>query len=174
MQWHSTCAVMDVLTLGHDVCLQHVTYWLSQALCEMFSVAGKKLEESSRSPARVEGYLKVRCDRMLTFLCIRREGRQGLPCPKAEHPASCLSCSICKATSGHIPTFKAMEKLTKTDGIAPRIRFLIRDVLDLRRMKWVPRRETLKVSLPEHERHQVHPNRGNASALATPLYGVLM
>lgn len=73
-----------------------------QALCEMFSVAGKKLEETSRSPARVEGYLK------------------------------------------------AMEKLTKTDGIAPRIRFLIRDVLDLRRMKWVPRRETLKVRLPEH------------------------
>jgi len=33
----------------------------------------------------------------------------------------------------------------RSDTIAPRIRFLIRDVMDLRRMKWVPRRETLKV-----------------------------
>ena len=41
--------------------------------------------------------------------------------------------------------FKSLEKLAKGDAIAPRIRFLIRDVLDLRRMKWVPRRETLKV-----------------------------
>ena len=49
-----------------------------------------------------------------------------------------------------LPYLKAMEKLTKTDGIAPRIRFLIRDVLDLRRMKWVPRRETLKVRSSEH------------------------
>jgi translation initiation factor 4G len=72
---------------------------LWQALCEMFTVAGKKLEEASRSPARVEGYLK------------------------------------------------AMENMSKSDVIAPRIRFLIRDVLDLRRMKWVPRRETLKVGL---------------------------
>jgi translation initiation factor 4G len=71
----------------------------SQALCEMFTVAGKKLEETSRSPARVEGYLK------------------------------------------------AMDNMSKSDAIAPRIRFLIRDVLDLRRMKWVPRRETLKVGL---------------------------
>lgn len=70
---------------------------LVQALCEMFNVGGKKLEETSKSPARVETYLK------------------------------------------------AMEKMAKADAVAPRIRFLIRDVLDLRRMKWVPRRETLKV-----------------------------
>lgn len=63
----------------------------------MLTIAGKKLEESSKSPPRVEGY------------------------------------------------FKSLDKLAKSDAIAPRIRFLIRDVLDLRRMKWVPRRETLKV-----------------------------
>lgn len=65
----------------------------------MFTTAGKKLEETSNKPARVDNYLK------------------------------------------------AMEKMSKADAIAPRIRFLIRDVLDLRRMKWVPRRETLKVGV---------------------------
>lgn len=41
--------------------------------------------------------------------------------------------------------FKAMEKLGADKVLAPRIRFLVRDVLDLRRMQWVPRRETLQV-----------------------------
>lgn len=68
-----------------------------QALCEMLTIAGKKLDESSKVKDKVNGY------------------------------------------------FKTMDKLGNEKKLAPRIRFLIRDVLDLRRMKWVPRRETLKV-----------------------------
>lgn len=81
-----------------------------QALCEMVTIAGKKLEETSKVPAKVEGY------------------------------------------------FKAMEKLGANTLLAPRIRFLVRDVLDLRRMKWVPRRETLKVPPPPASRPTPSPS----------------
>lgn len=74
-----------------------------QALCEMLTIAGKKLDESSRVKDKVNGY------------------------------------------------FKTMDKLCNDKKLAPRIRFLVRDVLDLRRMKWVPRRETLKVL--SHSKH---------------------
>jgi hypothetical protein len=71
-------------------------------MCEMLTVAGKKLDELSpgAKPAdkkRVEGY------------------------------------------------FVILEKWSKNKALASRIRFMLRDVLDLRKSKWVPRRENLQV-----------------------------
>lgn len=45
--------------------------------------------------------------------------------------------------------FTSLEKLAKGGKLpSSRIRFLVRDLLDLRRNKWVPRREKIQVRLP--------------------------
>jgi translation initiation factor 4G len=37
--------------------------------------------------------------------------------------------------------FASMKQLTNTQSLASRMRFMVRDVLDLRANKWIPRRE---------------------------------
>lgn len=70
--------------------------WL-QALCELMTNAGKKLEATTKNKAKFE-----------TF-------------------------------------FTALEKLSKNRMLLPRIRFMIRDVIDLRKSSWIPRRDVLQV-----------------------------
>lgn len=40
--------------------------------------------------------------------------------------------------------FASMKQLTNTQSLASRMRFMVRDVLDLRANKWIPRREEIK------------------------------
>lgn len=72
---------------------------VSQALCEILTIAGKRLDVATKKRAQVESY------------------------------------------------FTSLEKLSKSGKLpSSRIRFLVRDLLDLRRNKWVPRREKIQVS----------------------------
>ena len=41
--------------------------------------------------------------------------------------------------------FATLEKLSRTGKLPARMRFLLRDVLDLRGNKWIPRREKIQV-----------------------------
>ena len=69
-----------------------------QALCEILTISGKRLDAVTKKRAQVEGY------------------------------------------------FASLEKLGKSGKLpSSRIRFLVRDLLDLRRNKWVPRREKIQV-----------------------------
>ena len=68
-----------------------------QALCELLTKAGKKLEASTKSKAKFEA------------------------------------------------TFTTLDKLSKHKKLAPRMKFLVRDVIDLRKSSWIPRRDTLQV-----------------------------
>lgn len=40
--------------------------------------------------------------------------------------------------------FSRLKELTMNSQLAPRLRFMVRDVLDLRTNSWVPRREEVK------------------------------
>ena len=44
--------------------------------------------------------------------------------------------------------FNRLKELTTNTQLAPRLRFMARDVLDLRSNNWVPRREEVNVSAP--------------------------
>ncbi len=68
-----------------------------QALCEMLTIAGKRLDEVTKKRPQVDGY------------------------------------------------FTALEKLSRSGKLPARIRFLLRDLLDLRANKWIPRREKIQV-----------------------------
>ena len=68
-----------------------------QALCEILTIAGKRLDEVTKKRPQVEAY------------------------------------------------FASLEKLAKSNKLPSRIRFLVRDLIDLRRNKWVPRREKIQV-----------------------------
>lgn len=69
-----------------------------QALCEILTIAGKRLDGVTKKRPLVEGY------------------------------------------------FSSLEKLAKSGKLpSSRIRFLVRDLADLRRNKWVPRREKIQV-----------------------------
>ena len=65
----------------------------AQAMCEMLTIVGKKVEEMTKSKQRIEGY------------------------------------------------FAVLERWSKSKALPSRTKFLIRDILDLRRSKWVPRRQ---------------------------------
>lgn len=41
--------------------------------------------------------------------------------------------------------FTTLGKLSKNTKLPPRIRFMLRDVLDLRRSSWIPRRDVIQV-----------------------------
>ena len=69
-----------------------------QAACELFTIAGKKLDAETKSRSRFDGY------------------------------------------------FALLERWSRNARLATRVRFMIRDVLDLRRSKWIPRRETLQAN----------------------------
>ena len=45
--------------------------------------------------------------------------------------------------------FQRLQALTKNDKVPTRIRFLCRDVVDLRKNKWIPRREKLEAKTIE-------------------------
>ena len=68
-----------------------------QALCEMLTIAGKRLDEVTKKRAQVDGY------------------------------------------------YATLEKLARSGKLPARMRFLLRDVLDLRGNKWIPRREKIQV-----------------------------
>ena len=74
--------------------------WFSQALCELLSKAGKKLEATTKNKAKFDAF------------------------------------------------FVTIEKLSKHTKLAPRLKFLLRDVVDLRKSKWIPRRDVLQAHLP--------------------------
>ena len=67
-----------------------------QALCEMLTIAGKRLDEVTKKRPQVDGY------------------------------------------------FATVEKLSRSGKLPARIRFLLRDLLDLRANKWIPRREKIQ------------------------------
>jgi len=47
-----------------------------------------------------------------------------------------------QANQSHLPVYmQQLEKYSKTKGVPSRIVFLIRDVMDMQRNSWVPRRE---------------------------------
>ena len=70
-----------------------------QALCELLTKAGKKLETTTKN--------KTKFDQI----------------------------------------FITMDKLSKHKKLAPRMKFLVRDVIDLRKSSWIPRRDVLQVHL---------------------------
>ncbi len=41
--------------------------------------------------------------------------------------------------------FITLDKLSKHKKLAPRMKFLVRDVIDLRKSSWIPRRDVLQV-----------------------------
>lgn len=45
--------------------------------------------------------------------------------------------------------FNRLKELAKNPQLAPRLKFMVRDVLDLRANKWVPRREEVTLSILE-------------------------
>lgn len=79
----------------------HCCFVVSQALCELLTKAGKKLEASTKSKAKFDA------------------------------------------------TFANLDKLSKHKKLAPRMKFLIRDVIDLRKSSWIPRRDVLQVCLAQ-------------------------
>lgn len=62
-------------------------------MCEMLTIVGKMLEETTKTQQRIEGY------------------------------------------------FAVLERWSKSKALPSRTKFMIRDILDLRRSKWVPRRQ---------------------------------
>lgn len=52
--------------------------------------------------------------------------------------------------------FTALEKWLRSPALAARIRFLIRDVIELRRSQWVPRREALQVGVATRTSQEAH------------------
>ncbi|KAK9827674.1 hypothetical protein WJX81_006915 [Elliptochloris bilobata] len=64
-----------------------------EAMCEMLTIVGKKVEETAKNKQRLEGY------------------------------------------------FAVLERWAKSRTLPSRTKFMIRDILDLRRSKWVPRRQ---------------------------------
>lgn len=69
-----------------------------QALCELITNSGKKLEATTKNKTKFESF------------------------------------------------FVTLDKLSKHKKLPPRIRFLIRDTLDLRKSQWIPRRDVLQAS----------------------------
>ncbi len=72
----------------------------AQAMCEMLTIVGKKVEDTSKNKTRLEGY------------------------------------------------FAVLERWSKSKALASRTKFMIRDILDLRRSKWVPRRQKDQARVP--------------------------
>lgn len=47
--------------------------------------------------------------------------------------------------------FATLDRWSKSNKLPSRTRFMVRDVLDLRRSRWVPRREALQVQLQSQD-----------------------
>ncbi|KAK9820254.1 hypothetical protein WJX72_008106 [[Myrmecia] bisecta] len=91
-----------------------------EALCEMLTIAGKKLDESDKGRKKLEGY------------------------------------------------FVLLEKWAKSPLLAARIRFMIRDVIELRRSKWIPRRETLQAKKLDEIHAEAHAELGMVPVTLMP------
>ena len=68
-----------------------------QALCELLTKAGKKLEANPKSKQKFQSF------------------------------------------------FVTLEKWSKSKKLPPRLRFMVKDVIDLRKSSWIPRRDVLQV-----------------------------
>ena len=53
--------------------------------------------------------------------------------------------------------FLRLMSFTKNDKLASRIKFMCRDVIDLRKNKWIPRREKLEAKTIEQVHAEVSP-----------------
>lgn len=51
--------------------------------------------------------------------------------------------------------FKYMEKIVQEKKVSARVRFMVQDVIDLRKCKWIPRRDNNPKTLP-----QIHKEAG--------------
>ncbi|PIA45917.1 hypothetical protein AQUCO_01600279v1 [Aquilegia coerulea] len=56
--------------------------------------------------------------------------------------------------------FKRLKELTTHPQLAPRLRFMVRDVLDLRANKWIPRREEIKAKTINEIHSEAEKNLG--------------
>ena len=63
--------------------------------------------------------------------------------------------------------FQRLQNFTKNDKVATRIRFLCKDVIDLRKNKWIPRREKLEAKTIE----QVHAEAAAEMGISRPAGG---
>ncbi len=85
----------------------------AQAMCEMLTIVGKRLEEAAKNKARLEGY------------------------------------------------FAVLERWAKSRALPSRTKFMIRDILDLRRSKWVPRRQKDQARRPRPPRPAARETAGS-------------
>eukprot|EP00884_Botryococcus_braunii_P007223 jgi/Botrbrau1/16501/Bobra.0142s0095.1 len=64
--------------------------------------------------------------------------------------------------------FVILEKWSKSKNMASRIRFMLRDVLDLRKSKWIPRRETVQAKKLTEIRSEAMKDLGMMPATLVP------
>ncbi|XP_071742170.1 eukaryotic translation initiation factor-like isoform X2 [Rutidosis leptorrhynchoides] len=55
--------------------------------------------------------------------------------------------------------FNRLNKLSTNQQLAPHMRFMVRDLIDLRSNNWIPRREELQVPVQPQERYSMSDNR---------------